>query len=253
MWSLSSLRRLSSSSSSLLANHGGLKFITYMPSRYAAFTPGWLGNNNGITRPDNVAREGSENNRFESSGNFRTNRFLFGEKENVPNPSSRIRSFLPTSMQKDFGTQNTVPMDIVKGVLYEDNSQPSRYTVEQNADIVHIKLKRNNSFVTLTDSKGNTKMWASSGHKEVAGGGKVGRYDAEATAEYVGRQAKHMGLKSVVVKVNGFTFFKKKRQAIMSFREGFTNSRSDQNPIVYIEDTTRRPHNGCRLPKRRRT
>jgi small subunit ribosomal protein S11 len=52
--------------------------------------------------------------------------------------------------------------------------------------------------------------------------------------------------------VKGFTYFKKKRQAIMSWREGFTNSRADPNPIVYIEDTTRRPHNGCRLPKKRR-
>lgn len=59
-----------------------------------------------------------------------------------------------------------------------------------------------------------------------------------------------MGSKSVVMRVNGFTYFKKKRQTIMSFREGFSNS-GDRNPIVYIEDTTQKPHNGCRLPKKR--
>ncbi|EXB63634.1 hypothetical protein L484_026976 [Morus notabilis] len=77
------------------------------------------------------------------------------------------------------------------------------------------------------------------------------RYSGEAVAEHVGRMSRNLGLKSVVVKVKGFTFFKKKKQAILSWREGYTNSRTDQNPIVYIEDTTRKPHNGCRLPKRR--
>ncbi|XP_038718120.1 probable ribosomal protein S11, mitochondrial [Tripterygium wilfordii] len=151
------------------------------------------------------------------------------------------------------------PMDYVRGILEEDRrgmigaSQFPRYTIEQNADFVHIKLLRNNTFVTVTDSKGNTKCRASSGClPEMKGGTKLSRYASEATAEHVGRLAKQMGLKSVVVKVKGFTYFKKKKQAIMSFREGFANSRSDQNPIVYLEDTTRRPHNGCRLPKRRR-
>ncbi|CAI0380612.1 unnamed protein product [Linum tenue] len=72
---------------------------------------------------------------------------------------------------------------------------------------------------------------------------KLSRYVAEATSEHVGRKARD----GVVVKVNGFSLFKKKRQAIMSFKEGFGNS------IDYIEDTTRKPHyNGCRLPKKRR-
>ncbi|KAI8574843.1 hypothetical protein RHMOL_Rhmol01G0385100 [Rhododendron molle] len=83
-------------------------------------------------------------------------------------------------------------------------------------------------------------------------GPKLSRYAAEATAEHVGRLARNMGLKTFVVKVNGFTYFKKKKQAIVSFREGYTHSRGDQNPIVYVEDTTRKAHNGCRLPKKRR-
>lgn len=129
----------------------------------------------------------------------------------------------------------------------------SPYGVEHNADIVHIKLIRNNTFVTITDSKGNKKAGASSGClSEMKGGPKVSRYAAEATAEHIGRVARNMGLKSVVMKVNGFTFFKKKKQAILSFREGYTHSRGDKNPVVYIEDTTRRPHNGCRLRKKRR-
>ncbi|XP_019229140.1 PREDICTED: probable ribosomal protein S11, mitochondrial [Nicotiana attenuata] len=152
---------------------------------------------------------------------------------------------------------NSRPMDFVRG-LTEDNTRGilggaplSRYHVEQDADIVHIKVLRNNAFVTVTDSKGNKKFGATAG-KITGKGTKIARYAAESTAEHVGREARDRGLRSVVMKVNGFTFFKKKKQAILSFREGYTHSRGDKNPVVFIEDTTRRPHNGCRLPKKRR-
>ncbi|KAL8264081.1 hypothetical protein R6Q59_022211 [Mikania micrantha] len=142
-------------------------------------------------------------------------------------------------------------MNFVRGIVKDNENY--RSGVEQNADIVHVKIMRNNTFVTVTDSKGNKKMGTSAGClAEMKGGPKVSKYSAEATAEHVGRLAKSMGLKSVVMKVNGFTLFKKKKLAILSFRDGYTNSRSDRNPIVYIEDTTRKPHNGCRLKKQRR-
>lgn len=170
-----------------------------------------------------------------------------------------FQKYVHSTSQKDFENErNSRPMDFVRGVIEEDGRgfmrrlQYPGYTVEQNADFVHIKLLRNNTFVTVTDSKGNKKVGASWGClPELKGGPKMSRYAAEATAEHVGRLARNMGLKSVVMRVNGFTYFKKKRQAIMSFREGFGDSR-DRNPIVYIEDTTRKPHNGCRLPKKRR-
>ncbi|GER57616.1 30S ribosomal protein S11 [Striga asiatica] len=110
--------------------------------------------------------------------------------------------------------------------------------LEANADVVHIKLMRNNSFVTVTDSKGNKKFGVTAG--QLAGkGGKLGRYSGEAAAENVGRRVRQMKTRSVVVKVNGFTFFRRKKDAILSFRDGYSNSRSDVNPVVYLEDTTR--------------
>ncbi|KAF8077265.1 hypothetical protein N665_1051s0008 [Sinapis alba] len=54
--------------------------------------------------------------------------------------------------------------------------------------------------------------------------------------ENIGRRVKAMGLKSVVVKVNGFTHFKNKN-AIVASRSGYSNSRNDQNPIVYTSRT----------------
>lgn len=187
-----------------------------------------------------------------------------GKKVNAsvcpPNAVS-LRNSIHSSSQKEFETteRNTRSMNFARGIIEGDRrnnmdgSQLSQYGVEHNADIVHIKLMRNNTFVTVTDSKGNKKFGASSGMlSEMKGGPKLSRYAAEATAEHVGRLARNMGLKTFVVKVNGFTYFKKKKQAIVSFREGYTHSRGDQNPIVYIEDTTRKAHNGCRLPKKRR-
>ncbi|CAK8535715.1 unnamed protein product [Lathyrus sativus] len=150
-------------------------------------------------------------------------------------------------------------MDFVRGSIEEDEKGImgsylyNQYHYEHDADFVHIKMLRNNTFVTVTDAKGNVKLSGSAGSlKDMKSGQKLSRYAAEATAEVVGRRARGLGLKSVVMKVNGFTHFRRKRQAILSWREGFTDSRGDKNPIVYIEDTTRRPHNGCRLPKSRR-
>ncbi|XP_027095381.1 small ribosomal subunit protein uS11m-like isoform X2 [Coffea arabica] len=177
-----------------------------------------------------------------------------------PDTGSISRPETGSTYRPDTGS-TTRPMDFVRGIIEESGIRGfggfplSPYTVEQNADIVHMKLLRNNTFITLTDSKGNRKpgerLSASAGSLPDKGG-KVSRYGAEAAAEHVGREARKAGVKSIVVKVNGFTFFKKKRQAIMAFREGFTRGRGDQSPIVYIEDTTRRPHNGCRRPKKRR-
>nr|WOH22554.1 ribosomal protein S11 [Gastrodia javanica] len=80
---------------------------------------------------------------------------------------------------------------------------------------------------------------------------RLSRYAAEATAEHVG--PRKMGLKSVVMKVKGSTFFSKKKKVILSWREGFRGSGvGDQSTILYIHDVTQLSHNGCRLPKKRR-
>ncbi|KAG7030891.1 putative ribosomal protein S11, mitochondrial [Cucurbita argyrosperma subsp. argyrosperma] len=187
---------------------------------------------------------------------------LARSSENVSVPySSSSRCYVHYDGRPNADTgRNFKSMNFVRGILEEDgmdfmgSSQfPRPPNMEHNADIVHVKLMRNNTFITVTDNKGNTKLKASSGRlEELKGGPKLSRYAAEATAEYVGRESKKLGLKSVVMRVKGFTYFKKKKQAILSWRDGFTDSKRDQNPIVYIEDTTRRAHNGCRLPKQRR-
>ncbi|KAJ7982482.1 Ribosomal protein S11 [Quillaja saponaria] len=185
--------------------------------------------------------------------------FLEKFKGSASSPRSSSFQNLTHSIGQRDTRMNSRSMDFVKDIIDQEGkdimgrSQFSRHNMEQDADFVHIKMLRNNTFVTVTDSKGNVKLGASSGCLKEKGGAKVSRYAAQATAEHVGRKAREYGVKSVVMKVKGFTFFKKKRQAIMSFKEGFAGSRGGSSSIVYVEDTTRRPHNGCRLPKRRRT
>lgn len=254
MLSFSSLRK----ATSLLRYNGAFNrplsadFAGYLKNEKRHFCSSW-----------NIARGESGRSLPRVLGNLGMNLCAVSVEQNVSAPYALgFRNFIHSTGQGDDETgRSSRPMDFVRGIVEEDEKRftgPSqfgqfpRYNVEHSSEFVHIKLMRNNTFVTVTDSKGNKRIGASSGClPELKGGPKMSRYAAEATAEHVGRLARNMGLKSVVVRVKGFTYFKKKRQAIMSFREGFANSR-DQNPIVYIEDTTRRPHNGCRLPKKRR-
>nr|ARX11154.1 ribosomal protein S11 [Triantha glutinosa] len=142
-------------------------------------------------------------------------------------------------------------MNFVQSISEEDK-QCSR----KNIDFVHLPPIHNNTFVTVTDARGNKKTGASAGClEERKGGSRLSRYAAEATAEHVGRSAINLGMKSVVMKVKGSTYFRKKKAVILSWREGTTFAeckRSDQSQIMYIHDVTQLPHNGCRLPRKRR-
>ncbi|XP_006651450.1 probable ribosomal protein S11, mitochondrial [Oryza brachyantha] len=135
--------------------------------------------------------------------------------------------------------------------IYDEYKQS---LVNGKRDLVHISLKRNKTFVTVTDVRGNKKTGASAGCLEDRKGrARLSKYAAEATAEHVGRAARKMGLKSVIMKVKGAAFFTKKKKVILGFREGFRGERvREQSPVVFIHDVTQLPHNGCRLPKQRR-
>ncbi|KAH0447221.1 hypothetical protein IEQ34_023957 [Dendrobium chrysotoxum] len=104
--------------------------------------------------------------------------------------------------------------------ISEEDEQCSR---KKNINFVHVLLIKKKTFVTVTDAKGNKKTGASAGClEERKGRSRLSRYAAEATAEHVGRSARKMGLKSVVMKVKGSTFFRKKKKVILSWREGFS-------------------------------
>lgn len=110
-------------------------------------------------------------------------------------------------------------MNFVQSISEEDE-QCSR---KKKRDFVHVLLIKKKTFVAVTDARGNKKTGASAGSlEERKGRSRLSRYAAEATAEHVGRSARKIGLKSVVMKVKGSTYFRKKKKVIVELERGFS-------------------------------
>ena len=109
--------------------------------------------------------------------------------------------------------------------------------------IVHIKSSFNNTIIAISDQEGNILSWASGGNVGFKGSRKSTPYAAQMAAEQAGRKAMEHGVRRVDVMVKGPG----------SGRE--TAIRSVQTlgiEVIGIKDVTPVPHNGCKLPKRRR-
>jgi len=109
--------------------------------------------------------------------------------------------------------------------------------------IAHVQSTFNNTIVNITDQNGNTISWGSAGGMGFKGSRKSTPFAAQITATEVARAAQEHGISKVDVRVKG----------VGSGRE--TAVRSIQAAgieIGAITDVTPVPHNGCRLPKRRR-
>ena len=107
----------------------------------------------------------------------------------------------------------------------------------------HIKSTFNNTIVSITDPQGNVIAWASSGAVGFKGSRKSTPFAAQLAAEKAARAAQEHGLRRAEIQVKGPG----------SGRD--TAVRSIQNTgieVISIKDVTPVPHNGCRLPKRRR-
>jgi small subunit ribosomal protein S11 len=116
------------------------------------------------------------------------------------------------------------------------------YTQKKHA-IAHIQSTLNNTIITITDLKGNTKTWSSSGNVGFKGSRRSTNYAAQATADHVARAAIQLGIKSVEVKIKGLSYGKE--SALRGLLLGGLL-------ITRISDITPMPHNGCRPPKKRR-
>ena len=109
--------------------------------------------------------------------------------------------------------------------------------------IVHIKSSFNNTIIAISDQEGNILSWASGGTVGFKGSRKSTPYAAQMAAEQAGRKAMEHGVRRVDVMVKGPG----------SGRE--TAIRSIQTlgiEVIGIKDVTPVPHNGCKLPNRRR-
>ena len=109
--------------------------------------------------------------------------------------------------------------------------------------VAHIKATFNNTTITITDTKGDTLCWASSGTTGFKGSRKSTPFAGQMAAQQAAERAIKFGLKEVDVKVKGPG--SGRESAITALQAaGLT--------IKSIEDVTPLPHNGCRPKKRRR-
>ncbi len=109
--------------------------------------------------------------------------------------------------------------------------------------IAHILATFNNTIVTITDPKGNTLCWASTGTVGFSGSKKSTPFAAGIAAENAARKARDFGVRELEVFIKGPG--SGRESAIRSLQGAGLSIRA-------IKDVTPIPHNGCRAPKRRR-
>ncbi len=109
--------------------------------------------------------------------------------------------------------------------------------------VAHIRATFNNTTVTITDTKGDTLCWASSGTCGFKGSRKSTPFAGQSAAQQAAEKAAKFGVKEIEVRVKGPG----------SGRESaITALQTAGMTVKLIEDVTPIPHNGCRPRKRRR-
>ncbi len=109
--------------------------------------------------------------------------------------------------------------------------------------VVHVHATFNNTIITITDRKGDTLCWATSGGSGFRGSRKSTPFAAQVAAERAGTQAQEYGVKSVDVRIKGPGPGRESSVRALNNIGIRINSITDVTPL---------PHNGCRPPKKRR-
>ena len=115
--------------------------------------------------------------------------------------------------------------------------------VVESEGVAHIKATFNNTLITIADNSGNVLVWASAGKAGFKGSKKSTPFAATVAAEQAGREAVSMGVRKILVRVQGPG--SGRESAIQALAAAGLTIRS-------IQDVTPLPHNGCRPPKKRR-
>lgn len=124
-------------------------------------------------------------------------------------------------------------------------SASKRKKVKKNVPegVVHVHATFNNTIITITDRKGDTLCWATSGGSGFRGSRKSTPFAAQVAAEKAGVQAQEYGVKSVDVRIKGPGPGRESSVRALNNIGIRVNSITDVTPL---------PHNGCRPPKKRR-
>ena len=118
-----------------------------------------------------------------------------------------------------------------------------RKVVVESFGEVHINATFNNIIISFTNSSGEVISWSSAGKMGFRGSKKNTPYAAQLAAEDAVKVAHDAGLRKVKVYVKGPG--NGRESAIRSIHNAGVE-------VTEIFDVTPVPHNGCRLPKRRR-
>ena len=121
-------------------------------------------------------------------------------------------------------------------------AKKSKRVVEAEG-VAHVNATFNNTTITITDARGNTVSWGSSGKAGFKGSKKSPPFAATVAAEQAAREAVTLGVRRVHVRVQGPG--SGRESAIQALASAGLQVKS-------IKDVTPIPHNGCRPPKRRR-
>ena len=109
--------------------------------------------------------------------------------------------------------------------------------------IAYVQSTFNNTIVSIADSEGNVISWSSAGQKGFKGSRKSTPYAAQIAADSAATKALEYGMKTLMVEIKGPGSGRETALRALQAR-GFK--------ILSIKDTTPMPHNGTRLPKKRR-
>ncbi len=109
--------------------------------------------------------------------------------------------------------------------------------------VAYINATFNNTTVTITDPKGDTLCWATSGTSGFKGSRKATPFAGQCAAQQAAEKAKKYGMRDIDVKVKGPG--SGRESAITALEAAGLKVKS-------IEDITPLPHNGCRPRKKRR-
>lgn len=108
---------------------------------------------------------------------------------------------------------------------------------------IYIQTTENNTIITLTDLKGNTKAWASAGSCGFPKTLRSNPFGAKAAAKKIAKDARALEFRFVHVILSGNIVFGKRKGVV----KGLFGLQ-----ILKIIENTKKPHNGCRAPKEQR-
>ncbi len=122
------------------------------------------------------------------------------------------------------------------------NSKKSGKKKVVNTARIYVTATFNNTIITITDQKGNTVAWSSTGSSGFKGSRKSTSYAATIAAENAINQALNMGMKQAEIFIKGPGPGREVALRVL---------RGKGVKISLIADMTPMPHNGTRARKQR--